>query len=291
MGLEGNPNTATTTDADKRPEERLRGGLRRDSTGYESELRRWFQGRLRLLSLFIGIAAAALLALSHLVAYLGGVWEVGLLVDAHHLIHAASCLVAFGVWWTLRRRPHSARTLMALDGLLFGTSMATIVGIHATSYAEGLPVMGGILALFILTRALMLPSTVRRTVAYSVPGPIAFLAVQVAHGTVYMWPGQAMPDAYLLSYLLTGEPAYEGSTVVELAAAHLHKVPVPPSSRVPGVPADLEALLLSCLEKDPQQRPASAAEMRERLLACADAAAWTPAQAQAGWAAHKSAFA
>ena len=31
---------------------RLRGGLRRDSTGFESELRRWFQARLCLLALF-----------------------------------------------------------------------------------------------------------------------------------------------------------------------------------------------------------------------------------------------
>jgi len=517
--------TGVTPDAAYRSTDRLRGGLRRDSAGFEGELRRWFQGRLQLLSGFVVLVASGLLVLSHAVTWIAGRWEPSLLFDAHHGAHAVSCGIGLAIWLGLRRRPRSTRTLLLLDGALFGTTMATILIIHTAGYEQGLPVMGSILALFILTRALMLPSTVRRTILYSVPGPLAFLAIQVAHGSVYMWPGQTMPDEYLLSYLvwtqvvlwlsvvlaafashlnytlrvkayeakqldqyviegklgsggmgevyrarhalmrrptavkllrpgvggaralqrfekevretsrlthpntiriydyghtpegefyyamelldgadlerlvektgslspartihvlaqtcaalheahevglvhrdvkpsnvllctrgleydvvkvmdfglvkdiagadttlthvdeicgspqtispealtgaavtrrsdlyslgavgcflLTGKPAFEGRTVVELAAAHLHKDPVPPSARVGGIPADLEAVLLTCLAKDPEGRPATAADVRERLLACADAATWTPEDARAWWTAHRSAL-
>ena len=51
-------------------------------------------------------------------------------------------------------------------------------------------------------------------------------------------------------YLLTGQPPFEGESVVEVCGHHLHSTPAPPSEHVP-VPEDLEKLVLQCLEKDP----------------------------------------
>ena len=70
-------------------------------------------------------------------------------------------------------------------------------------------------------------------------------------------------------FLLTGGPVFEGKTVVDVCAQHLSATPVPPSVRVDGVPADLEAIVLACLEKDPALRPQSADELRRRVDACA----------------------
>jgi eukaryotic-like serine/threonine-protein kinase len=45
-------------------------------------------------------------------------------------------------------------------------------------------------------------------------------------------------------------------------------------------------VLLQCLAKKPEDRPASAAAMRTALRSCADAGRWTEADAAAWWAQH-----
>lgn len=92
-------------------------------------------------------------------------------------------------------------------------------------------------------------------------------------------------------FLLTGQHVFEGATIVEVCGHHLHSQPVPPSQRLEGpVPQDLEDLLLSCLEKDPTQRPQSAAELGERLRACQSAGEWTETDARRWWSARGDAF-
>ena len=87
-------------------------------------------------------------------------------------------------------------------------------------------------------------------------------------------------------YLLTGSFPIEGSSVGELIVGHLQRSPIRPSTRREGVPADLEAVLLKALSKDPADRPASARAMREMLRACRDAGAWGETAAAAWWSKH-----
>jgi eukaryotic-like serine/threonine-protein kinase len=87
--------------------------------------------------------------------------------------------------------------------------------------------------------------------------------------------------------LLCGQHVFDGRTLVEVLAHHLHSAPVPPSQRLGRpLPADLEALVLACLAKDPAARPGSAAELEQRLAACADAGSWTLENARAWWEQH-----
>ncbi len=95
-------------------------------------------------------------------------------------------------------------------------------------------------------------------------------------------------DLYALGaigyFLLTGKHVFSGGTVVEVCAQHLSAEPVPPSQRLgKPIPADLEALLLDCLAKDPAARPQSALEFQQRLQACDDVEPWTAEQARAWW--------
>ena len=83
-------------------------------------------------------------------------------------------------------------------------------------------------------------------------------------------------------HLVTGAPPFEGKTVVEILAHHLHSTPPPPSQRRP-VPDDLERVILSCLAKDPSDRPQSAEALSESLARCRDAETWTEADARAWW--------
>ena len=98
-------------------------------------------------------------------------------------------------------------------------------------------------------------------------------------------------DLYALGalgyYLLAGRNVFEGATVVEVCAHHLHTTPEPPSVALGRpLPADVESILLSCLEKDPARRPQSAGELEEALLACPSAGEWGEREARRWWRNH-----
>ncbi len=95
-------------------------------------------------------------------------------------------------------------------------------------------------------------------------------------------------DIYALGavgyYLLAGRDVFSGATVVEVCAHHLHTRPEPPSVALGRpLPADLEILLLACLEKDPARRPQTAGELQEELLACSSAGEWGEREARRWW--------
>jgi serine/threonine-protein kinase len=77
--------------------------------------------------------------------------------------------------------------------------------------------------------------------------------------------------------------------VIEVCSHHLHTPPEPPSRRLGrAVPAKLEAVILSCLEKDPGRRPQSAAALSAALLACDDTGSWGEREALEWWGRHRS---
>ncbi|MBX7100394.1 MAG: protein kinase [Myxococcaceae bacterium] len=69
----------------------------------------------------------------------------------------------------------------------------------------------------------------------------------------------------VLFELVSGKPPFSAFSVVELLNAHISKPAPRLSSRVEGVPPELDALVASLLEKLPEHRPASAEEARAPL--------------------------
>jgi hypothetical protein len=66
-------------------------------------------------------------------------------------------------------------------------------------------------------------------------------------------------------------------------ARHVRETPVPPSRRgVHALPGALEALVLSCLEKEAIMRPRSMAALRDSIAAI-DLEPWTEADARSWW--------
>ena len=61
--------------------------------------------------------------------------------------------------------------------------------------------------------------------------------------------------------LLTGRPPFTGETPFAILKKHCTEEPVPPSRLQRGVPAELDAIVLQLLRKDPDERPASAEEL------------------------------
>ena len=89
-------------------------------------------------------------------------------------------------------------------------------------------------------------------------------------------------------YLLTGETVFSG-TIVEVFAHHIHTEPTPPSARGASVDPDLEAIVIRCLRKAPEERFASTAELGEALRRCEAADRWTRTKATAWWDANRDA--
>ena len=98
-------------------------------------------------------------------------------------------------------------------------------------------------------------------------------------GTVaYLPPEQALGEASgpqsdlyslgaLLYEMLSGQPPFPGDDAVSIISQHLHADPVTPSRHNPEVPEALDRVVLALLAKRPEDRPANAAEARERMLA------------------------
>jgi WD40 repeat protein len=92
----------------------------------------------------------------------------------------------------------------------------------------------------------------------------------------YMAPEQALglkvgprADLYALGVilyeLLCGKPPFRGGTVIELLQQVIADDPVVPSRLNPKTPRDLELICLKCLEKEPPDRYASAADLADEL--------------------------
>lgn len=105
-------------------------------------------------------------------------------------------------------------------------------------------------------------------------------------------PPEPRSDIYSLGavgyYLLTGRPPFEGNKALKIVIAHAHDPVTPPSQLVPGIPTDLEAVLLRCLEKKPEDRFASVSDMEEALSQCEQSSAWTSQMACQWWQSNEN---
>ncbi len=105
----------------------------------------------------------------------------------------------------------------------------------------------------------------------------------------------ARGDVYALGavgyVLLTGTLLFDAESVIELCSHHLHTAPEPPSQRLGRqVPEAFEELLLQCLAKDPDERPASALELQRALEPIGREHGWNAEQARKWWQEHQPAI-
>ena len=117
---------------------------------------------------------------------------------------------------------------------------------------------------FGIARAIADSSSVTQTSA--VIGTAQYLSPEQARGD----PVDARSDVYslgcVLYEILTGEPPFTGDSPVSVAYQHVREDPIPPSERHEGISADLDAVVLKALAKNPENRYQTAAEMRADLV-------------------------
>jgi serine/threonine protein kinase len=120
------------------------------------------------------------------------------------------------------------------------------------------------------------------------PEPAGDLTQLGAGTPAYMPPEQAAGqrpdrrvDVYALGATLycalVGRPPFSGDNPVTVMHAQAH-APVRPPSQAAGqdIPAELEAIVLRCLAKEPAARYADAGELAAALAECARALPWQP---------------
>jgi eukaryotic-like serine/threonine-protein kinase len=122
----------------------------------------------------------------------------------------------------------------------------------------------------------------------TIVGTPAYLAPEAVTGSRAIGPAT---DLYcvgcLAYYLLTARLVFDAATPMEMAIAQAAKVPERPSARGGvRVPARLEEIVLLCLEKSPEDRPASARALRTMLDSVPLERPWTEQRATDWWARH-----
>lgn len=89
-------------------------------------------------------------------------------------------------------------------------------------------------------------------------------------------------------FLLTGQPPFMRENVIDVFSAHLHEPPPPLTRLNDDVPADLQEVVLHCLEKLPENRFPDAAALDRALAACQDAGRWNAERALDWWGKYHS---
>jgi serine/threonine protein kinase len=142
---------------------------------------------------------------------------------------------------------------------------------------------------------------IAKAVGAGVDTELAITQVNAVHGTpAFMAPEQALgrsnvdarADIYATGcvayWLLTGELVFTAETAMALFLHHAHTHPLPPSARTElPIPQALDQVVLSCLAKDPAERPQSAGELSRRLAAVEGASAWTEDRTRDWWTRHQ----
>jgi serine/threonine-protein kinase len=130
------------------------------------------------------------------------------------------------------------------------------------------------------------PALTRENVVHGTP---AFIAPEQALGRAAL---DARVDIYATGcvayWLLTGQLVFTAPNSMALLLHHVHTTATPPSSRTElPIPPALDRLVLSCLAKNPDERPQSAKELSYQLAQIEVPSVWTQARAREWWNRHQ----
>jgi serine/threonine-protein kinase len=109
-------------------------------------------------------------------------------------------------------------------------------------------------------------SRLAATVEGTVLGTVAYMSPEQAEGRAVDMRSDVFSFGAVLYETISGRRAFQGDSAMSTMAAILRDQPAPLRAHVHDVPADLDALIMRCLEKSPDRRYQSMGEIRAALL-------------------------
>jgi serine/threonine protein kinase len=113
--------------------------------------------------------------------------------------------------------------------------------------------------------------TMTQTTKYgALLGTVPYMSPEQAAGR----PGDQLSDQFsfgvVLYEMLCGQRPFQGTSAATVLSAILRDTPVEPRKLRPGVPKELVSVVGRCLEKEPQNRFESSADLSDALVRCGD---------------------
>jgi serine/threonine-protein kinase len=128
---------------------------------------------------------------------------------------------------------------------------------------------------------------VQLTMEGTVTGSPLFMSPEQARGDDHV---DARSDIYSLGavmyYLLTGQPPFMADNPLKVIIAHAAEEVVPPRHINPDFPAELEDIVMRCLEKDPDQRFQDVSALQHALRELVFEETWSSDLAAKWWTCH-----
>jgi serine/threonine-protein kinase len=207
----------------KTPTTSVRPGIALGSSQYRAEAAHYFQQRLVIFyQVTVSIALMLYVAASVLILKFPAEWAGHAWLSRDRVIHAGALLLGAALLFLLRRRSFDGRALLAFDAIGLYISIGASLAIYVAAFEKGMVLMPALVAIFLILRAVIVPSTARTTVLLSLPAAIGMFAIQLAHGTVYVGQGVRMGPGMFVPYVVWVQCILGAAIAVAAVASHVN---------------------------------------------------------------------
>jgi len=161
------------------------------------------------------------------------------------------------------------RALEIIDGVLRALDYSHQAGIVHRDIKPGNVMVtrnGDVKVMYFGIARAMSDAQATMTQTAQVIGTAQYLSPEQARGETVDARSDVYATGCVLFEMLTGEPPFSGDSPVAVAYQHVREDPPRPSEQNRSVPAELDAVVLKALSKNPANRYQTAAEMRSDMV-------------------------